>query len=286
LNRTSDKPRLFSVLKAGHALLLLALLSLSLNFILPRSVWSAQVTLTWDAVADSSLQGYKIYYGTASRNYTAAVNVGNAVTYVLTGLADGTTYYVAVTAYGSSGESTYSNEVSYATSLSASKPQSCTYALSSPGASFASTGGGGSVTVTAPAGCAWSSSTPPSWLKLTSGPSGTGNGSVIYSVAPNTTTSSRTVSLTIAGQVFTVTQAGLQTFTITASATSGGNISPAGKVQVAYGANQTFTISRNSGCKIVGVQVDGVSVGAVTTYTFPEVLTSHAIQAIFTKNLN
>jgi hypothetical protein len=189
--------------------LLLGLLSLSLNLILPRSAWSAQVTLTWDAVADSSLQGYRIYYGTASRNYTAAVNVGNAVTYVLTGLADGTTYYVAVTAYGSSGESTYSNEVSYATPLSASKALSCTYALSSPGASYASSGGAGNVTVYAPAGCAWSSSSSSSWLNLSSGASGTGNGSVAYSVVRNNSTSPRTVDLTIAGQIFTVRQAGV-----------------------------------------------------------------------------
>lgn len=281
MNHSFDKPRLFSVLKAGHVLLIFALLNLSLILILPRSAWSAQVTLTWDAVADSSLQGYKIYYGIASKNYTAAVDVGNATTHALTELADGTTYYFAVTAYGSPGESAYSVELSYTTPLSASKPQSCTYALSSPGASFASSGGGGSVTVNAREGCAWSASNIPAWVNVTSGAAGTGNGTVVYVVAPNNDPNPRTVDLTIAGHVFTVTEAGLPQYTIAASATPGGRISPSGVVQVAYGANQTFTISMYPGYTLAYITVDGVSVGTVTSYTFVSVTGVHTIQAVF-----
>lgn len=75
-------------------------------------------TLSWDAPttnADGSaltdLAGYKIYYGTSSRNYTQEVVVGNTNTYTLT-LADGATYYFTVIAYDTLGnESEYSNEV-------------------------------------------------------------------------------------------------------------------------------------------------------------------------------
>ena len=72
------------------------------------------------------------------------------------------------------------------------------------------------------------------------------------------------------------------TYTITATAGSGGSISPSGSVSVNAGANQSFTISPNDGYKISGVIVDGASVGAVSSYTFGNVATNHTIQASFT----
>ena len=71
------------------------------------------------------------------------------------------------------------------------------------------TGAGGAgtpVAVTAGAGCAWTSTSHAFWLTITSGTSGTGNGTVGFSVAANTSTS-RTGTMTIAGQSFTVNQA-------------------------------------------------------------------------------
>ena len=70
-------------------------------------------------------------------------------------------------------------------------------------------GGGGAgtpVAVTAATGCAWTSTSHAFWLSITSGASGTGNGTVGFSVAPNTS-ASRIGTLTIAGQTFTVNQA-------------------------------------------------------------------------------
>jgi len=69
-------------------------------------------------------------------------------------------------------------------------------------------GGGGSqvVTVTAAAGCSWSVSNPcTSWLTVSPG-SGTGSGSVTVTAAANNTASTRSCTVTIAGQVFSVTQ--------------------------------------------------------------------------------
>ncbi len=71
------------------------------------------------------------------------------------------------------------------------------------------------------------------------------------------------------------------TFTITASAGANGSISPSGNVVVNQGANQTFTITPNSGFAVSGVTVDGTSVGAVTTYTFSNVQANHTISATF-----
>jgi Zn-dependent metalloprotease len=84
----------------------------------------------------------------------------------------------------------------------------CTFSINPTSASFAAGGGTGSVSVTAGAGCSWTAASNATFITITSGSSGTGNGTVNYSVASNTATTSRTGTLTIAGQTFTVTQAG------------------------------------------------------------------------------
>lgn len=71
------------------------------------------------------------------------------------------------------------------------------------------------------------------------------------------------------------------THSIVASAGTGGTISPSGTVPVDHGASQTFTITPLVGYQIQNVQVDGVSVGAVISYTFPNVITDHTISASF-----
>ena len=78
-----------------------------------------------------------------------------------------------------------------------------------------------------------------------------------------------------------VWQVDAQTFTITASAGTGGSISPNGSVFVAEGSDKVFTITPNSGYHIADVQVDGISVGAVSTYTFTDVVANHTISATF-----
>ncbi len=69
--------------------------------------------------------------------------------------------------------------------------------------------------------------------------------------------------------------------TITASAGANGSISPSGAVAVSYGGNQTFTITPNACYHVDDVLVDGVSVGAVTSYTFTNVTVNHTISASF-----
>ena len=60
---------------------------------------AATVTLAWDANTEPDLDGYKIYYGSSSRNYSLNVDVGNVVEYTITGLQEGATYYFAAKAY-------------------------------------------------------------------------------------------------------------------------------------------------------------------------------------------
>ncbi|MGH9846769.1 MAG: BACON domain-containing protein, partial [Blastocatellia bacterium] len=86
---------------------------------------------------------------------------------------------------------------------------SCNYSISPTSQSFNASGGAGSVNVATTTGCAWTAAVNNApWITITSGSSGTGNGTVNYSVAANTTTSSRTGTITITGQTFTVNQAG------------------------------------------------------------------------------
>ncbi len=74
---------------------------------------STQATLLWDANSEPDLAGYRLYYGLASGDYDAVVDVGNLTAYTLTGLEAGRTYYVVARAYNASGqESNPSNELS------------------------------------------------------------------------------------------------------------------------------------------------------------------------------
>ena len=166
----------------------------------------AQVTLAWSPSSAPNLAGYKIYYGTASRNYSSVINAGSQTTATVTGLTSGATYYFAATAYNTSGiESVFSNEAPY------TAPSSCSYTISPATASFTAAGGTGSISVNASVACTWAASTPPAWITISSGGSGTGNGTVAYSVSANAGSASRTATLTIAGMTFTVTQAATST---------------------------------------------------------------------------
>jgi hypothetical protein len=72
---------------------------------------SYSVVLTWVGSPRPVVAGYRVYYGTASGNYTNSVVAGNVTTRTVSGLAGGVTYFFAVTAYDTNGlESTFSNE--------------------------------------------------------------------------------------------------------------------------------------------------------------------------------
>jgi hypothetical protein len=84
------------------------------------------VTLGWDANEGqgSLISGYRLYYGTASRQYTQSnlVDISQTVSTV-NNLVEGTTYYFAVTAVTSGGlESDYSEEIPYTVPSTAPAP--------------------------------------------------------------------------------------------------------------------------------------------------------------------
>src|ERR1041385_4193058 len=74
---------------------------------------SATLTLAWQASPSSpNIDGYRVYYGSSSGNYTQHLDVmGTATTAAVTNAPAGSTYYYAVVAFKSGVESTRSNEV-------------------------------------------------------------------------------------------------------------------------------------------------------------------------------
>lgn len=81
-----------------------------------------QVKLAWKESPSPDVIGYRVYYGTASGNYTASVVVGNVTKATVPGLEHGTTYFLAVSAISSDGqESAISNEVSFLPGLHQTK---------------------------------------------------------------------------------------------------------------------------------------------------------------------
>ena len=86
----------------------------------------------------------------------------------------------------------------------------CRFTIAPVSQAVADTGGTASVAVTAPAGtCTWTAVSGASWITITGGSSGTGNGTVNFTVAANSPANPRTGTLTVAGQTATVIQGAL-----------------------------------------------------------------------------
>lgn len=73
----------------------------------------------------------------------------------------------------------------------------------------------------------------------------------------------------------------MPTYTTTASAGENGSISPDGAQNVDFRGSATYTITPDEYYLVEDVKVDGVSVGAVKTYTFENVRADHTIAATF-----
>lgn len=92
----------------------------TVNILIAAAVSSqaAEATFSWTANIEP-ISGYKIHYGTSSRNYTFVFDVGlpvavnGSIVATVQGLQEGQTYYFAATAYSTTEESDYSVEVVY-----------------------------------------------------------------------------------------------------------------------------------------------------------------------------
>ena len=64
---------------------------------------AASVSIAWNPNSEGDIAGYRIRYGTTSHSYNKAKDVGNNTSGTLVDLNSGTNYYIAVTAYNTSG---------------------------------------------------------------------------------------------------------------------------------------------------------------------------------------
>ncbi len=122
----------------------------------------------------------------------------------------------------------------------------CVSGLVPPGVSnFSSAGGSSSFSVTASSGCSWTAtSSNSSWLQLTT-TSGAGNGTVYFEVTQNTGTSSRTGTINVGGQTFTVTQAAASNNN---TACTSPTVSPTTFSPGAAGGTYSINVSTPAGC--------------------------------------
>jgi hypothetical protein len=133
----------------------------------------------------------------------------------------------------------------------------CTYALSAPSFDAPATGASSSVNVTT--GCAWTATTAEPWISIVT-PAGSGNGPVSFTVAPNTTNTSRSGSIAIGGQSFTVNQAAPQGCVIALSENSA-NVTASGAVRAVP------VSSTSPDCSVAVVSnVPWIKVFTVSTY--------------------
>jgi hypothetical protein len=121
-----------------------------------------------------------------------------------------------------------SNAAGVVTSSVATLTVSCSYNLTANGRSFSASGSAGSVGVASQGSCSWSVANVPTWMTITSGNGGSGNGTVNYFVTTNSSGSSRSATLLIGGQSYTVTQ-------------SAPDLIPPTVAFTAPGANASFT---------------------------------------------
>src|SRR5262249_36625763 len=80
----------------------------------------------------------------------------------------------------------------------------CAYAIAPAGQTFATMGGAGGVNVTTTSDCGWNAASNSGFITVTSGGGGAGNGTVNFTAAPNTSSTPRIGTITVAGQTFTV----------------------------------------------------------------------------------
>jgi len=152
------------------------------------TVTASDGSCTWTAASNANwvtITGGTPGTGTGTVDFSLAANTGAARSATIT--AAGKTFTVSQTAGSTS---------------------TCTVTLSPTNASYAAAGGSGSFTVTASdPSCTWTAaSTATSWLSVDSGSaSGTGNGTVSYTVAANTG-AARSGAINVGGQAFAATQ--------------------------------------------------------------------------------
>jgi hypothetical protein len=136
-------------------------------------------------------------------NGVVDAEAGDPMTYTPQNLEPSTRYYWRIHSLDSYLNQSAESEIrSFTTS-------ECDFEISEASREFDPEGGPGSFDVSASAGdCQWSATVDADWIQITAGASGTGNGTVSYTVTANSDTSQRTGTITAGGQSHTIIQQG------------------------------------------------------------------------------
>jgi Putative binding domain, N-terminal/Viral BACON domain len=147
-------------------------------------------------------------------------------------------------------------------SLVVSQASGCTFSINPESYSVASTGGSSAVAVTAIPECGWTATSSASWITISSGGSGNGNGTVQFAVAP-TTGPARSGTLTIAGRTFMVSQSSGCTFSISPTSQNVPYFGGSGSVAVATSAGCPWTAASSIAWARITAGQSGTSPGPV-----------------------
>lgn len=138
----------------------------------------------------------------------------------------------------------------------------CTFALNRTSQDFNGAGGNGTVNVTAGAGCTWTASSPVDWVRITSGASGSGNGTVNLTVSQNTGPA-RVATLTLAGQSYTISQASACAVTINAATRQFTSVAATSTLNVTAAASCAWTAVSNAPWLTITAGASGTGNGTV-----------------------
>jgi hypothetical protein len=145
--------------------------------------WNATTSASWITLTSSGPGNGTSGTGNGTVNFTVAANTGAARSGTIT----------------IGGQTVTVNQAAVAVA--------CTYSINPTSRQVVLLGGASTIAVTAPASCAWTATSNAPWIVVTSGASGTGNGTVNITV--QVTVAARSGTVTIANQTFTVNQSGL-----------------------------------------------------------------------------
>lgn len=151
-------------------------------------------------------------------------------------------YVITITDMDTGAVKTYSNSQGTLASVAdviafPGTSTTCSYAVSPSTRTVGSGGGTGTFSVATSSGCSWSATSNATWLSVTSGASGSGSGTVTFSALPNGSSSVRTGTLNVAGQLVYVEQAG--------TSSGGGDYNGTWSGTTSQGRAISFTIASN-----------------------------------------
>jgi hypothetical protein len=125
-------------------------------------------------------------------------------------------------------------------------PPACSFTINAGPSSFTGDGGTGTVAVSADKSCAWTASSGAPWAHITSGSTGSGNGTVKYTVDSNPLSLPRATTLTVAGSEVTVTQAGSCGFVVLPTSVSFDAAAHTGSIAITTTSGCAWTATANA----------------------------------------